>query len=98
MKKSKTAAERRYHERVAEIPCVLCDLLGAPPGETTLHHIREGQGMGQRSSHWLVVPLCRPCHQGPNGLHGTRTLLRIAGVEEMDLLALTIERLFGRAA
>jgi hypothetical protein len=57
----------------------------------TLHHIREGQGAGQRASHWLVIPVCPECHQGPNGIHGDRSLLRIAKVSEVDLLARTIE-------
>lgn len=98
-KKTKTAAERRHHGLIAEMPCVLCDLLGQPQASnTTVHHIREGQGMAQRASHWLAIPLCRDCHQGDLGIHGDRTLLRIANVNELDLLALTIERVFGRAA
>ena len=97
-KKAKTAAERRHHERIASMPCVLCDLLGQGPTPAAVHHIREGQGMSQRASHWLVVPLCPECHQGDLGIHGDRTLLRIANVEEMDLLAITIEQLQGDAA
>lgn len=92
-KKAKTAAERRHHERVAQIPCVLCELLGQGRKASQVHHIREGQGAGQRASHWLTVAVCPDCHQGPMGIHGDRTLLRMANVEELDLLALTIERL-----
>lgn len=92
-KKNRTAAEQRYHDRVAKLPCILCTLLGQGHSQASLHHIREGQGMSQRASHWLVVPLCRDCHQGPNGIHGDKALLRIANVEELDLLALTISRL-----
>lgn len=88
----KTEAEREYHEEVAGLGvCVLCQELGMPSSEVTLHHVRTGQGMGQRSSHWLVVPLCPSCHQGPTGVHGDQALLRIARVTEMDLLARTVE-------
>lgn len=92
-KKTKTAAERRHHERVAAMGCILCDLLGQGYSPANVHHLREGHGMSQRANHFLVVPLCRECHQGPMGVHGDRTLLRLAKVEELDLLALTIQRL-----
>lgn len=49
--------------------------------------------MSQRASDWLTVPLCQECHTGPNGLHGNRSLLRIRKLEELDLLAMTIEAL-----
>lgn len=82
-------------DRVAEMGCILCYLLDlAQESKTDLHHIREGQGMAQRASNWLVIPLCHlGCHQGPCGIHGDRSLLRIAKVDEFDLLAATLERL-----
>lgn len=92
-KKAKTAAERRHHERVAQIPCVLCELLDMGRAQSEVHHLREEQGTSQRASHWLVAALCPSCHRGPIGVHGDKTLLRIAKVSELDLLALTIERL-----
>lgn len=91
--KNRTPQQIDYHERLAGQPCVLCELLGRDQTtRTTVHHLREGQGMSQRASHWLVVPVCEECHQGPNGIHGDRQLLRMAKVEEIDLLAETIER------
>lgn len=90
--KNRSHQEIAYHEALAERPCVLCELLCQDQvGRTTIHHIREGQGMSQRASHWLVVPLCEDCHQGKGGVHGDRSLLRIAKVEELDLLAITIQ-------
>ena len=81
--------------RVKAMECVLCRLLGMQQESVTdVHHIREGQGMAQRASNWLVVPLCHSgCHQGPLGIHGDRSLLRIAKVDELDLLAMTIQEL-----
>lgn len=81
-----TKAEKRHMDRVAQLPCALCGSHGVQ-----VHHIREGQGMSQRASNWLVVPLCTSCHTGPQGVHGDKTLLRIAKIEELDLLANTIE-------
>lgn len=82
-------------DRVAQLGCILCRLLEMEQqSKTDLHHIREGQGMAQRASNWLVIPLCHDgCHQGRNGIHGDRSLLRIAKVDEFDLLAATLERL-----
>ena len=81
-----TAAEKRHMDRVAQLPCMVC---GSAPVE--IHHIREGQGMSQRASNWLTVPLCPSCHRGPNGIHGDKSMMRIHKLEELDLLALTIK-------
>ena len=83
-----TKAEKRHLDRVAALPCALC---GDTP--VSVHHIRSGQGMAQRASHWLTIPLCPSCHQGPHGIHGDRAMLRIAKATELDLLADTIRRL-----
>jgi len=83
-----TAAEKRHLERIAQLPCVLCGAHGVH-----VHHLREGQGMGQRASNFLVIPLCPECHTGHLGLHGNRALLKVRKLEELDLLALTIAAL-----
>lgn len=83
-----TRAEKRYMARVAELQCVLC---GISPVE--LHHIREGQGMAQRAPNWLVIPACPSCHRGSTGIHGNKQILKAQKVDEIDLLARTIERL-----
>lgn len=90
-----TASEKSYMGRVAEGVCILCEALGCE-GDTpvNLHHVREGQGMGQKAQNWLVIPLCPTCHQGRHGIHGDRALLRLAKLDEIDLLAMTIERMF----
>ena len=74
--------------RVAELPCVVCGTDGVQ-----VHHIREAQGMAQRASNYLVVPLCPDCHTGPNGVHGDKSLMRIKKMSELDMLAATIEAL-----
>lgn len=81
----------RYKEEVAALGCILCKSLGLGYKPAQLHHPRTGQGMAQRASDFLVIPLCPDCHQGQNGIHGDRALLRIAKVDEMDLLAMTIQ-------
>lgn len=85
-----TKAERKYMDKVAQLPCCLCD---SSPVE--LHHVREGQGMSQRAGDMLVIPLCPSCHRGPKGIHGDKTMLRIRKVDEMDLLNETLQKVMG---
>lgn len=94
MSKRASAAEAKYMSRVASIGCVLCRHLGMPQSsQVTLHHIKEGQGLSQRAEHWLTVPLCHDHHLGANGLHGlgTRGFYTRYKLDELDLLAFTIE-------
>lgn len=84
---------------VAELGCVLCHHLGTPGTPAQVHHIREGAGIGQRSPHFLVVPLCPEHHQGASGVHG----LGVKGfytrykLDELDLLAMTIRLMAERS-
>jgi|SRR5580765_3542576 len=95
MARNATAAEKRHMGRVAALGCILCDhlSLGATPAQ--VHHIREGRGASQRASNFLTVPLCPEHHQGNTGLHGlgTNAFERTYKLSELDLLAMTIERL-----
>ena len=49
--------------------------------------------MGERASHFLTIPLCPDCHTGPNGIHGNKSYMRIRKLDELDMLATTIEAL-----
>lgn len=84
-----TAAEKRHMGRLAEMPCVVCNA----PGPSTVHHPRAFAGIGQRSSHWLAMPLCPDCHQGKGGIHGDRSAWRLRKLDEPAALAETIRRL-----
>lgn len=87
----------RHKDRVAELGCVLCRHLGYGETPASLHHIREGQGMSQRASDWLVIGLCHEHHQGASGLHGlgTRAFEARYRMSELDLLAETIRSISG---
>lgn len=90
---------RAYIAEVKSLPCVLCTLLGQrQESPTEAHHPRTGQGMAQRANDFLVAALCVQCHRGRLGVHGDRTLLRLAKVDEMTLVALTVEAVFKRCA
>jgi hypothetical protein len=81
--KSITARERDHLAKVKELPCSVCD----QAGPSQAHHIKQGQ-------HWTCVALCDTCHQGfVLGWHGQRAAWNIRKMDELDALAITIERL-----
>jgi len=90
-----TIAEKQWMGRVAALGCYLCQHLGYGATPAQVHHLREGQGMSQRASNWLVAPLCDKHHanSSPDGIHGQRRAWKLAHVDEMDALAWVIERL-----
>lgn len=85
-KRAATAAEKRHLDRLAKLPCAVCGSYG----DIELHHPRFAVGAGQRASHWLAIPLCIPCHRGPQGLHGDRSRWRLYKMDEPKALAETI--------
>lgn len=88
-KKAATKAEKKHLERVASLGCIACGVHGVQ-----VHHIRDGQGMSQRASHFLTIPLCQQHHLGEFSIHGSesRAFKNIYG-SDLDMLAKTIELL-----
>ena len=82
-KKTPTQAERGHIEAIKEMPCAVCDREG--PSEC--HEIKQGQ--------WFTsVPLCSDCHRDPiMGLHGQKRAWLIRKIDELDALAVTVQRL-----
>ena len=65
-KKKPTLKEQKRMERVASIGCIVCRKLGYYDTPAEIHHIRNQTGMGKRSSHYLVLPLCPYHHRNSN--------------------------------
>lgn len=86
---------KKYMSRVAELGCILCHHLGNIGEQAHLHHLREEQGAAQRGSDWTTIPLCPEHHIGSSGIHGLgrKEFERRYKLTELDLLAMTIERL-----
>tara|TARA_Y100001951_G_C11285307_1_gene268277 strand:+ start:1779 stop:2066 length:288 start_codon:yes stop_codon:yes gene_type:complete len=82
MGKYKTKAEREHMRRVSELGCIICG------GVAELHHPRTGVGMGQRSSHFSVLPLCFRHHRtGKDSIHlGKKLFIEKFGTEEELLI------------
>lgn len=83
--KSLTNAERAHIETIKNMPCSVCE----DSGPCDAHHIKQGQ-------HFSVIPLCKDCHQSPIlGWHGQKRAWSIRKMDELDALAVTIQRLRG---
>jgi hypothetical protein len=77
-----TATARAHMWRVKELPCSVCDA----PGPSDAHHIEQGL-------HFCVVALCKECHQGKHGWHSDRAYWKIAKMDEIKALNVTLGRL-----
>lgn len=92
-KKNATAEEKCHMDKVAQLPCAVtsCGCV-----QVELHHPRRGMGMGQRASHFDVIPLCARHHRiGGFGvaLHaGQKTFEKNFGTED-EMLARTLAKL-----
>lgn len=82
-----------WKSRVASLGCIVCSLEGNEEVPANLHHVREGQGMSQRASDFLIIPLCRKHHQEKGGIHDKQAFYLKYKMDELDLLALVLESL-----
>jgi hypothetical protein len=80
MNSSMNAKEKAWVSLVKEQPCSVCGM----EGPSDAHHIKQGL-------HYTVVALCKSCHQGARmGWHGEKAAWRIAKMEEIDALNVTV--------
>ena len=88
-------ATRAHLGRMAESGCICCHLMHGSFSAAQIHHPRQFAGGGQRCDDWLAFGLCADCHQGRNGVHGDKTYLRILNMDEAQLLAAALRRVYG---
>ncbi len=90
-----SAKGKRHMARVAKLPCVLCMHLGLGESPSVVHHLKYGQGAGDRASDCMTLPLCYEHHVGKTGVHQLKEKgLRLRyNLSELDLLAMTLEAL-----
>jgi len=66
-RRKSTKVEKIWMDKVAQLGCFVCQR------PANLHDIRNNGkgniGMGRRSSHYEVIPLCYEHHQGNTGIH-----------------------------
>ena len=82
-KKRPTVEEKKYMSQVADYGCIAChqDGLNVP---AEIHHIRKHTGMGLRTSHMKILPLCSLHHRtGKISVHlGKKAFEEKYGTEE----------------
>lgn len=85
-------AGKRHMQKVAEFGrengCIVC---GEPFAH--VHHVMEGRTPGRRSGDFCTVPLCYECHEGKDGIHGTRQRWSLRKANELEALDRTLEAL-----
>lgn len=85
------AEESAHMGRLKKMECVCCRLMSSlQTFPTDVHHIIVND---QSRNHYLTLPLCWSCHQGPKGVHGDKTFLRILKMTEWTLLAFVLAEL-----
>lgn len=84
-KPAQTKAEREYVALLAQMPCVVCD----DDGPVEVHE--PEQGLWHAS-----MPLCVPCHRGPEGWHGTRLRWKLRRMDELKAINKTVAGVFSR--
>jgi len=62
--KHRTKSDNEWMRRITEMGCIACMVQGTPGTMAEVHHIREGQGRGQRSNHQQSLALCPAHHRG----------------------------------
>lgn len=86
-------AGKRHMQRVADlgsqIGCVVCGGTFAH-----VHHVMEGRTPGRRSGDFCTVPLCYECHQGKDGIHGTRQRWSLHKASELEALDRTLAAIY----
>lgn len=82
-----SAASKRYMGKIAALSCLVCHK------DSEVHHIRTGQGLSEKASDFLTIPLCPDHHRGAFSIHADRRQFQNIVGNELELLALTIELL-----
>ena len=88
-KKVATKAEREHLSKVASLGCLVCQM------PCQLHHIRPMGlvGVGLRSSHFHVVPLCREHHTGQFSIHNCKQEFEAMYGTEHQMLQRTLKEI-----
>jgi|TARA_R110002051_G_scaffold100647_1_gene171031 hypothetical protein len=82
-----TKKEREHMDLVAQLGCFICR------SPANLHHIRpKGTGIGRRSSHMEVIPLCYEHHQGKFSVHGSPKKFKAEYGTEKEMLEQVLEQ------
>ena len=96
MPRSKTKAERIHMDKVANLGCLICRKQGNLYSPAELHHIRDVTltGLGQRSKHTEIIPLCIAHHRiGKESFHNNSRAFSKKWGSQRELLKETLDLL-----
>ena len=87
--------------KLVDMGCIACKIDGFGYTVPEIHHLRDGQGMGQRAPDTDTIPLCAPHHRGMGlkmnsgipGLHSHPKKFRERYGSERELLSSVNEEL-----
>ena len=83
-----TKAEKKHMDKVAQLGCFVCERPAA------LQHIRpKGTGIGRRTSHFEVIPLCPDHHQGKFSIHMSKKAFEEKYGTEKEILEIVLQRI-----
>ena len=84
--------DKKRHDDIARLGCVLCYYLGINDTPAELHHVRR---FGGKRSEAPILPLCTEHHRGNSGVHGlgTKAFERQYEVEFDTLIEIVEKRL-----
>lgn len=83
-----SSCQSEHMANVKRCACVLCD----QPPPVSAHHPIQGL-------HWVAVAVCDHCHQGPGGIHGDGTMLRLRyGTNDLRAQLRAVDETLARVA
>lgn len=88
-----TKTEREHYDKLHNLGCIACYVLGYGNSPAEIHHIRHETGAGRKAAFNEAIPLCPRHHRlGGYGIayhSGRLGFERHVGMTEVELLELT---------
>lgn len=96
--KHRTKKDNAWLGAIVELGCIACMVQGTPGTPAEVHHIRSGQGRGQRADHQQSIGLCPAHHRGADhprtaSIHGSPRAFIAQFGTEAELLERTRQEL-----
>ena len=89
-----TKKEAEHMDKVSQLGCIVCRNTNGSITPAEIHHIKNNTGVGRKSSHYEVIPLCHYHHTGSEDAyhHSPKKFTEKFGSQQ-DLLKETLELL-----
>lgn len=92
-----TKQEKAHYDKLSNLGCIACIVLGYGYSPPEIHHIRHGTGIARRAAYDKAIPLCPRHHRlGGYGIAyhaGRHAFEQSIGKTEVELLELTTQYL-----